>query len=313
MSTVLGVDAGGTKTLAALVDASGAVLDFTRSAGLDPTHAQNGEAELDDFLLGLVPADAVAPEAATIGLPFHGEIATITAMQQSRVNHRLGDGARACNDVEIAHIGAFLGGDGVLCLAGTGSMAWAKGPAGTARSGGFGDLFGDEGSAFWIGQRALALLSREMDNRRPKSAFGAGLIEALGISNTGVIDWVYAQANPRVAIASVAPHVSTLAAAGHADAAAILRDAAAELAATLRAAAHTAGLAAPTPLAIAGSAFRDSILRAELARLTGTDPIPGRLPPVGGAVLDAARRAGWAIDAAWVSKLASELKQGGAA
>ena len=313
MSTVLGVDAGGTKTVAAMVDETGAVLSLILATGLDPTRAGDAEAELDSFLLGLVPVDAATPIAATVGLPFHGEVAAITAMQRDRVGQRLGAGARACNDVEVAHLGAFAGGDGVLVLAGTGSMAWAKGPSGTFRAGGFGDLIGDEGSAFWIGQRAVNLISQEADGRRPASPLGTGLLEALAIDRNGLIDWVYAQPNPRAGIASVARHVSTLAASGDDDAAQILRAAAAELANAARAVARTAGLAAPFAFSTAGSLFLDDLVRSELAQHLDAHSIPGRLPPVGGAVLDAARRAGWAIDPSWISKLGDELKQKGAA
>lgn len=313
MSVVLGVDAGGTKTIAALVEETGSVLSLVTAAGLDPTRAENAEIELDTFLASLVPASAMAPEAATVGLPFHGEIDEITAMQQARITHRLGSQGRACNDVEVAHIGAFAGDDGVLVLAGTGSMAWARGPAGIARAGGFGDLIGDEGSAYWIGQKAVALVSREADDRRSASAFGAGLCKALGIDRNGLIGWVYGQRNRRAGIASVARHVSGLAAKGDADATAILLDAAGELAAMAHAAARLAGLPSCAPLATAGSVFLAPVVTAELARLSGTRPVPGLLPPVGGAVLDAARRAGWPVDHSWISKLADELKQKGAA
>lgn len=312
MRTVLGIDAGGTKTIVALADDTGAVLNYAVFPGLDPTRAEDAEAELDAFLQRALTLDAAAPEWATVGLPFHGEIAAITVMQHARVRQRFGENARACNDVEVAHIGAFGGGDGVLVLSGTGSMAWAKGPAGTSRAGGFGDLIGDDGSAFWIGQRALTLLSQEADGRRLASPFGKTLLDALGIGRDGLIDWVYGQQNPRSGIASIARHVSALAAAGTADAVSILKDAATELVATARAAARAAGLATPNPLATAGSVFQDPVVRAELARVTGAEPVPSLLPPVGGAVLDAALRAGWAVDQSWISRLGGELKQKGA-
>lgn len=313
MSTVLGIDAGGTKTIVALVDETATVLDIAVLPGLDPTRADNAEAELDDFLRGVVAALKMAPQASAVGLPFHGEIAAITAMQHARTTHHLGGNARCYNDVEVAHIGAFAGGFGVLCLAGTGSMAWAKGPAGTGRTGGFGDLIGDEGSAFWIGQKALALVSQESDGRRPVSDFGRGFLQALEIEPGELIDWVYGQSNPRAGIASLARHVSALAASGATDAVDILQAAAAELAAIALAAGRAVGLVSPSPFATAGSVFLDPIVRAELARLIGVEPKPGLLPPIGGAILDAARRAGWVADQSWISRLGDELKHKAAA
>lgn len=313
MSTVLGIDAGGTKTLAASVDRSGAVISLVAAAGLDPTRSEDPRAELDAFLRTLIAGDAAPPLAATAGLPFFSEIAAFTAMQQASITERLGSAARVCNDVEVAHIGAFAGGEGVLVLSGTGSMAWAKGPKGNARSGGFGDLVGDEGSAFWIGQRALALLSRQIDGRLAPTAFGAGLKEATGLAANGLIDWVYGQDNPRMAIASVARHVSALAAQGDTEAASILRDAACELALGARAAAQAAGISPLDAVSTAGSVFHDPIVKAEFSRSLAIEPIAARLPPIGGAILDAARRAGWAVDTAWISRLGDELKQKGAA
>ncbi|MDD5656248.1 MAG: BadF/BadG/BcrA/BcrD ATPase family protein [Elusimicrobia bacterium] len=60
------------------------------------------------------------------------------------------------SDVELAHAAAFSGGPGVLVVGGTGSIALARDGSGAARrSGGWGQLLGDEGSGFWIGRRAL--------------------------------------------------------------------------------------------------------------------------------------------------------------
>ncbi|WP_342028456.1 BadF/BadG/BcrA/BcrD ATPase family protein, partial [Rhizobium ecuadorense] len=60
---------------------------------------------------------------------------------------------RVLNDVDAAHLGAFAAKPGILILSGTGSMAWARNSKGqSARTGGWGDLIGDEGSSHWIGQ-----------------------------------------------------------------------------------------------------------------------------------------------------------------
>lgn len=310
MKAVLGIDSGGTKTLAAWVSEAGDVIEVMTGPGLDPTRAEDAEADLDAVLSRF---DMTLPEAATLGLGYHGEVARVTAMQTRIAAGRFGPGARACNDVEIAHIGAFAGGDGVLCLAGTGSMGWAKGPKGTARAGGFGDLIGDEGSAFHIGRRALVLLSHECDGRRDRSAFGGALARAAGLAPSELIEWTYSHANVRAGVASLARHVSALAEAGDGEAGTILRDAAADLAAIVRAAAKAAGMARPAPLACAGSVFSDAIVRGELARLLQTEPVTARLPPVGGAALDAALRAGWPVEQGWISALRDGLNQRGVA
>lgn len=310
MSLVLGIDAGGTKTLAASVDRSGALIALVSGTGLDPTREGDPRGALTGFIDRI--ADVHRIEAATLGLPYHGEIAGISVMQTEVARGRFGGAARVGNDVEIAHIGAFAGGEGVLCLAGTGSMAWARGPNGTARAGGFGDLIGDEGSAFWIGRRALALLACEADGRRPGSAFGSELASALGIDAAGLIDWTYGHADRRAAVAGVARHVSALAQAGDGDASGILRAAAAELALAVRAASRAAGLSDAARWACAGGVFADGIVRGTVSEALRAGPVESVLPPVGGAVLDAALRAGWQVDEGWIARLRDGLEQAGA-
>ncbi len=99
-------------------------------------------------------------DAAVLGLPYFSEVPAISARQSAVAVAALGAGACVMNDVAVAFEGALGGDEGVLVLAGTGSMGWARGPAGVVRVGGWGDVFGDEGSAFWIGREALALVSR---------------------------------------------------------------------------------------------------------------------------------------------------------
>ncbi|WP_417310182.1 N-acetylglucosamine kinase [Devosia sp.] len=309
MSTVLGIDAGGSKTLAALVDKTGALLALHAGPGFDPTRHDDPAQKLRELFSQFTPNER--PEATTAGLPYYGEVARITTLENRVTAEVFGPSARACNDVEAAHIGAFSGGEGVLCLAGTGSMAWARGPSGASRAGGFGDLIGDEGSAYWIGRRALSLLSHEADGRRPNSSLGESLFASLGIAPTALLEWIYSQGNPRAAIATVARHVSEQAAAGEPEAMEIMSEAGVRLAEVARAAANAAGLPADAALACAGSVFADPIVRAEIGRNFGATPTACQLPPVGGAVFDAARRAGWTVDASWISDLRDNLNQRG--
>jgi glucosamine kinase len=61
------------------------------------------------------------------------------------------------HDAPIAHAGAFGGAAGVVVIAGTGSVAYTVARDGRTRtSGGWGYLFGDEGSAFWIARTFIA-------------------------------------------------------------------------------------------------------------------------------------------------------------
>ena len=67
--------------------------------------------------------------------------------------------------------------DGISVIAGTGSMAYGEYEGRSARAGGWGELIGDEGSAYWIAREGMNLFSRMSDGRAPRgplSCTGAG-------------------------------------------------------------------------------------------------------------------------------------------
>ena len=301
MDAVLGLDGGGTKTEVAVVDARGRVTRFLAGPGLDPMDG-DWEARLAGMVGGWGPVGA-----AVLGLPYFSEVAEISLRQQAVAERVLGPGARVRNDVDVAFEGAMGGRQGVLILAGTGSMAWARGPRGVARAGGFGDVFGDEGSAFWIGREALGLVSRHLDGRRRCAGFARGLLAALGIAGEDLIAWTYGHGG-RAEVAGVARHVAALAAGGNVEAIGLLRRAARELAALGRAAGRAAGLD-EMRWSHAGGVLGNASLRNMVADALGVEPVAPVLPPVGGAVLAAARAAGWDVGPGFVTNLAGSLGQ----
>ena len=79
-------------------------------------------------------------------------------------------------DLVAAWAGATGGEAGIVLVAGTGAVAYGRDPGGrTARAGGWGPLFGDEGGGYWIGCEVLRAASRSLDGRGPASS----LIEAI--------------------------------------------------------------------------------------------------------------------------------------
>lgn len=300
MQRVLGLDSGGSKTDAVVIDPSGKVLARARAEGLDPAASADWPERLADLAAQLGPVSA-----AVLGLPCHGEIAATSARQVAVAADLFGPQVVVMNDVAVAFHGALAGGDGVLVLAGTGSMAWAHGPLGTQRVGGWGHLFGDEGSAYWIGRAALALASQHLDGRQPPSGFAHGLLREMGVAAPELLAWVYAQ-DSRAGIASVAAMVSGLADAGVTEAVALMTEAAGHLALAGQTAARLAGLEAPLPWSFAGGVLRDATIRAALTAKLGA-PQPPALAPVGGAALAAAERAGWATGPEFIATLNREL------
>lgn len=158
--------------------------------------------------------------------------------------------AHVAPDFEIAHLACFGGRPGVILVASTGSVAWAVGPRGSARAGGWGPLHGDEGSGFWLGREG----SRDETVRAQ-----ARLPHPLKLARVE---------DPVRATASLAPKVLAAARKGAA-AKALRRRAAGHLAALALEASGKAGLPRPLPLALHGSLFKDAGLRRDVLRKLG--------------------------------------------
>lgn len=314
MSLVLGLDGGGTKTIIALADRSGAVLKLIDGVSLDPTAAKDWLARLSDQLSDATAGQG-APAAAVFGLSFHDEIKAFTA-EQEEVAARLLPASRVIvdNDVRIAFDGAFASGGGVLLLAGTGSMVWASrnGPDDPHhRVGGWGDTFGDEGSAYWIGRESLALTSQAIDGRRPEAVdFANAILTELSIARDALIDWVYSLDNQRTSVAGVALITAKLGVNGSEAARTILDQACDHLAGHVRAAEK---LLAPVgkqrqPWSYAGGVFNNPYILEGVKQRLDSAPIEPALPPIGGALLRAARLAGWETGAAFNQRLKTSLQ-----
>src|SRR5204863_9042571 len=84
----------------------------------------------------------------------------------ARVEAGVARRVRVLTDGEVALATAFGAGPGILVNAGTGSIAYARDPAGELhRAGGYGWQLGDEGGGYWLGRRALDVAARSHDGR----------------------------------------------------------------------------------------------------------------------------------------------------
>jgi N-acetylglucosamine kinase len=306
---ILGLDSGGSKTLVAIADRQGRVLRLDKAEGLDPTTNAHWQSQLHALLQSPLK-DSL--KAAVLGLPLHGELADCSTAQREVAQQALPCPTLVENDVRIAFDGAFAGqGAGVLILAGTGSMAWAsrnEPDATQLRIGGWGDVFGDEGSAYWIGCQALVIASRSLDGREPQPRLTQALLDHLSLAPEQLAGWVYGLAKRRADIAALAEQVSLWAAAGDLIASAVLEAAAAHLAEHISAAWRGLGLTGPATWSYAGGVFANPLISEGIRRRIGTAPRTPRLPPIGGALWRAAQNAGWNPDNDWIDQLALSLR-----
>jgi glucosamine kinase len=303
---LLGIDGGGSKVLVALADRSGNILRTARGSGVNPMDNRNWATELATTLGPFAREPGIAAVGAA--LPAHGEVAHLSERQRQAIAGTFpGVPHTVINDVDAAHIGAFAGGPGILMLAGTGSMAWARDDAGKSyRVGGWGDVIGDEGSGHWIGRRALSLISQSLDGRAPPTALVDAAFDYLGLDRSAPVNalegWVEGLSAQRAAIASLAVVVDRAARDGDPGARAIIDRAAEELAKHCTTIARRSG--PDSDWSYAGGVFSSRVLLDAVTERIGKPPVPPRLPPIGGALLAAAMTLGWPIEAAFVEHLA---------
>lgn len=167
-------------------------------------------------------------------------------------------------DAWIALAGATGGKPGIITMAGTGSIAFGRNAAGkTARAGGWGYVFGDEGGAFDIVRQALRALLRWEEGWGPSSALRRKFSLATGVSTANeLLHLFYTEDFPRDRVASYATLVDEAVLEGDEVARQIVTNAAHHLAtitAAVREQLFNAG--EPSPVAYAGGAFRNTLLR----------------------------------------------------
>jgi N-acetylglucosamine kinase-like BadF-type ATPase len=275
-SLVLGIDGGGTKTVAWL--ATRAEKPET-PAFLGRGAAGGSNVQTQGAATALANLDAAIDAAfADAGLPRWPVAAAVAAVAGSdrdenrRIfaawadDRQVAARFRITHDAEPVLAAGSPAGWGVALIAGTGSLAFARSLDGiTARAGGWGYLFGDEGSGYWISLEGLRAAAHAADRRGPATRLLDEFMQRLRVSDgMALIPTIYglstkeasgrdAAAPDRSAIAALADVVFHAAEEGDAQAAAILNRAADELAVMVAAAARRAGMGEQTiPVAVAG-------------------------------------------------------------
>jgi len=260
---VLGIDAGGTKTVCLLADDQGAILAEARGGGANLQ--AHGELEVEKVLHHVMDTAIgtrdLRPAAICLG------IAGVDRPQDAEavrgIMRRIGAKARTLvvNDALVALV-AGTGADdvpGVVIIAGTGSIAYGRNAGGrAARAGGWGYLLGDEGSGFWIGRRALSAIVRAADGRGPSTRLTDLVMDRLKLVRpSDLIRETYYRDLRRTAIAGLAPLVQQARDAGDAVAAEILNQAAIELTAAASSVVSKLGMRGEVfPTILAGGIFK---------------------------------------------------------
>lgn len=317
MEVILAVDGGGSRTRCLALDRRGVLLGAGSGGpsnhllvSREVTKESLGEAIRGACAAaGLQGEEVVLVSAGTAGVDYDGAGAEEVEAVLGELGFRR---ALVSGDMVIAHAGALGGRPGVLALAGTGSSVLGVGPDGTrVKVGGWGPVYGDEGSAYRIGRMALTAAARAYDGRGPATGLTAALLRALGLRDfRETLARVYVRGMEPREVAALSRVACEVAESGDAVARAVLIRAGEELAEAVEAAARRLGAAGAevlvsyqgsvlTSCALVRARFGEEVRR----RLPGACVVPPRFEPVIGAYLLGRAATGWPDDAALLGTL----------
>lgn len=225
----VGIDGGGSKCRATVVDAGNHVLGTGVAGPANPAHGyqqaidsvvQSASLALADAGLSASRLGELVAGVGLAGLNMSSVYDKMTAWSHPFRRMYL------TSDQHTACLGAHRGGDGAVIIAGTGSCgyAWVGGRA--EALGGHGFPHGDKGSGAWIGMEAVKYLFLALDGLAGESPLQAGLLRALEASSANEV-FEKIGGKPAADYARLAVPVVECAEAGDPVAAAIMRDGAA--------------------------------------------------------------------------------------
>lgn len=308
MNCLIGIDGGGSRTRAVLVDSSGCLLAGALGG---PTNIQFLDKEtfkitISSLLSELYTSSRSGPQAvealvagfAGAGRPSDREIIGLVFDELE-----LKDRYKILTDMEIALHGAFRDEQGIVLIAGTGSAAFGRDAAGRVqRCGGWGYLVGDEGSGYYIGRTAVRYALQSYDTMLPATVLVDIICRVFDLDAIDrIIQKIYSGMVSRTGIANLAPAVFDAAAQEDEVALMIIKDAGESLGKLVETLLRRLNLKTkPVNLCLTGSIFNKReillphILKNIREEVRLIDP---QFPPVAGAVLLAFKQANITINA----------------
>lgn len=305
MEVILAIDGGGSRTRCLVMNRQGEVIGEATSG--PSNHLLVDKKTVTSSLIDAIETslrqasmergDVACLSAGLAGVDYDGTGAT----EMEKLLTVLGFTKLVINgDMLIAHAGALGARSGVVALAGTGSCVLGIGANGErVKVGGWGPIYGDEGSAYRIGEMSLRAAARAYDGRGPKTELVQALVSVLGLSDFSETVWsVYVEEMKPREIAALSRVAYEVAEAGDEIARAIFLRAGDDLAESVQAAVRQLDLA-ETVVSYQGSVLESChLLRQQFIdqlqrTIANVAVVPPKFEPVLGAYLLGRKALGW--------------------
>lgn len=297
MRFFLGIDGGQSSTAAVIGDENGRILGSGRGGPCNHVSSAEGRAKFF-AAVGACMQQARAEAGLAEDIEFERICAGFSGGPGDKAGY-LRDLIKSreydtTTDAVIALTGATAGEPGMICIAGTGSIAYGRNAARKfARVGGWGYIFGDEGGGFDLTRQALRAMLRAEEGWGPPTALREIFLRATGASDANdLLHRFYTAEFPRPAIAAMSKYVDEAADAGDTVARNILLNSAQQLAAAVsevRMQIFERG--EPAKVAHIGGVFQSEMLRERFRMLVeledGNSMIAPRHGPGIGALIEA--------------------------
>lgn len=262
MNYILGVDGGGTKTLALLGDLDGNVLSRGMS-GPSNYNVIGFDAACSALEGAINMARNEYPgelSALCLGLAGAGRKEDVELFQNWAIHKFPKTKIQVASDAEVLLTAGAPSGPALALICGTGSIVYGRTVTGElVRAGGWGYLFGDEGSGYAIGSAALRAVMQAFDRRGPETILSKLVLERYGLHTLPeLVPTIYDAETPQSEVAALSGLVEQATNKNDGVAIAILDDAGRNLAKMVSAVYLQLGIS-PVPLIITGGTILHGI------------------------------------------------------
>lgn len=201
----LGVDGGGTKTEYILLDKKGNILTYLKEDSIDYKRIgrnsfQNTIKKCLNEIINKTDINLNEIQYSFWGIPCYGD--ELSKQEEKDIDQIIKDNLHSTNymlgnDVEAGWAGSLACKPGINLVAGTGAIGFGKDPQGNkARASGWGHRIGDEGSAYWLGEKLLNYFTKQSDGRMEKTPLYSLVKQHLSMEDDfGIINLITDQNN----------------------------------------------------------------------------------------------------------------------